>query len=231
MLQTKPATRRIFLVSAFLATATLFVLGCASTLPAPAPETIPALNIKSVVVLPFNKSTERCENGMSVRCPVCGAIFQTGPVEIGAESFMTEQLVALVTEKTGCTLIPPGTAEGVRSRILAGELQISERGLLVGTGKELRADAVINGTIYRFQQRMGTSLSVDKPASVAFGIHLIRVADSRLIWVGHFDETQQSLSENLFKLASFIKRGGGWLTVEELATFGLRETMATFPLH
>jgi hypothetical protein len=67
-------------------------------------------------------------------------------------------------------------------------------------------------------------------ASVAFGIHFIRVADGRLIWVGHFDETQHSLSKNLFKLATFVRRGGGWLTAEQLATFGLRETMATLAL-
>jgi hypothetical protein len=71
---------------------------------------------------------------------------------------------------------------------------------------------------------------VDKPASVAFGIHFIRIADNRLIWGGHFDETQHSLSENLFKLRKFVKRGGGWLTAEQLATYGLQETMATFPL-
>ncbi|MDY6954621.1 MAG: nucleoid-structuring protein H-NS, partial [Thermodesulfobacteriota bacterium] len=61
-------------------------------------------------------------------------------------------------------------------------------------------------------------------------IHLIRVADGRLIWVGHFDETQHSLSEDLFRWKTFLKRGGGWLTAEQLAAFGLQEVMATFPL-
>ena len=215
----------------FWAATSLCILGCTTSLPVSGPEAKQTLVIRSVVVLPFEKVTERYEMGTSVRCPVCGAIFQAGPIEIGADTYMTEQLMGWVKDNAPWTLIPSGTAEGVRSRILSEEVGMSAHRLLVETGKGLRADAVISGTIYRFKQRIGTSLSVDRPASVALGVHLVRVADGRLIWVGQFDETQHSLSEDLFRLATFVKRGGGWLTAEELATFGLHEIMATFPLH
>jgi hypothetical protein len=143
---------------------------------------------------------------------------------------MTEQLMAFLESKTKYTLIPPGAAEGVRSEMLSEDLRVPERRLLVEMGRRLQADGVLSGVIYRFRQRIGTAFSVDKPASVAFGIHFIRVADNRFVWGGHFDETQHSLSENLFKLRTFVKRGGGWLTAEQLATFGLHETMGTLPL-
>ena len=220
----------IVLMRFFLAVATFFILGCTTNPPVSGPDAEQPLGVESLVVLPFEQIPQRDEIGTSVRCPICGAIFETGPISAGADRYMTEQLVGWVKVNTPYTLIAPGKAEGVRSRMLSEELSISERRLVVETGKRLQADAVIGGTIYRFRQRVGSALSVETPASVAFGIHLIRVADGRLMWVGHFDETQHSLSENLFKLATFVRRGGGWLTAEELASFGLRETMATFPL-
>jgi len=88
----------------------------------------------------------------------------------------------------------------------------------------------MSGTIYRFRQRVGTSLSVTTPASVAFAMELIRVSDGRAIWSRAFDETQRSLDENLLKLGGFLKRGGGWLTAEELAAFGLNEVMSSSPV-
>ena len=103
------------------------------------------------------------------------------------------------------------------------------RQLLVQTGKQLKADAVLAGTLYRFTQRVGGALSVETAASVGFGVHLIRVADGRLIWSRQFDETQKSLSENLFKLGTFVERGGAWLTAQELSRFGLKSIMEDFP--
>jgi hypothetical protein len=142
---------------------------------------------------------------------------------------MAKQLLAFLQGNTPYALIPSSAAGGIRSEIIAQDPGMSEPELLVEMGKKLQADAVMSGMIYRFRQRIGTGFSVDTPASVAFGIHFIRVADGRLIWTGIFDETQHSLSENLFQLGNFIRRGGGWLTAEELAAFGLQKTMATLP--
>jgi TolB-like protein len=72
-------------------------------------------------------------------------------------------------------------------------------------------------------------LSVETAASVGFGIHLIRVHDGRLLWSRQFDETQKSLSEDLFRLGTFVKRGGAWLTAQELSRFGLEAVMEDFP--
>jgi len=217
-------------VRLFLALVALCILGCASGLPASAPARRETLHIQSVLVLPFKEARTLYGTDRSVRCPVCGAIFETGPIEVGADTYVTQQLVAFLKGKTPYTLIPSGPAEGIRSEIISQDPGMSERELLVEMGKRLQADAVMSGMIYRFRQRIGTSFSVDTPASVALGVHLIRVADSRLIWTGIFDETQHSLSENLLQLRTFVRRGGGWLTAQQLATFGLHEILATLPL-
>jgi hypothetical protein len=76
---------------------------------------------------------------------------------------------------------------------------------------------------------VGGKFSVDLPASVTFDMILINVADRRLLWEGHFNETQKSLFENLFDFGTFWKRKGKWLTVRELADTGLEKVLQTFP--
>lgn len=193
-------------------------------------EQAPDLNIKTLLVVPFNNVADRYEAGSTVRCSMCGTVFVAGSVTPGIEGYFTEQLLTFIKAQTPYTLLSPGSGEGVRSKILSESLRLSERDVVLETGRRLKADAVVSGTIYRFRQRIGTRFSVDTPASVAFGIHLIRVADGRLLWIGHFDETQQSLSENLFKLSIFIRGGWAWLTAEELARIGLDKVLATLPV-
>jgi hypothetical protein len=70
---------------------------------------------------------------------------------------------------------------------------------------------------------------VDRPASVGFDVHLIRLRDGKIVWTGKFDETQRPLSENLLKMGSFIRRKGSWLTAEELSSVGMDEMLKRFP--
>ncbi|MBW1641780.1 MAG: hypothetical protein JRJ76_02965 [Deltaproteobacteria bacterium] len=202
------------------------ILGCAASSPTrPQP-----LNIETVLVLPFTMATQRYEIGTTVRCFECDVMVQTGTIEVGADEFMNRKLIAFFKEKTPYTAIPLWTVEGISSKNLSQGLRGSDRRLLVQMGKSLHADAVVSGTIYRFRQRVGTRISVSTPASVAFAMELIRVADGRVIWNRAFDQTQRGLHEDLFKIGTFMKRGAKWLTAQELAASGLHETMASFPL-
>ena len=206
------------------------LLGCASreqrrTVEPPRPS-----GIQKLLVVPFKAAAERYEIGATVRCSTCGTVFVTGPMAQGGAGYMTEQLMTFLRDETAYTLIPPRAGEGVRSKILSESLGMPDRDLLIEMGRKLKADAIVSGTVFRFRQRVGTGYSVETPASVAFGIHLIRVGDGHLMWGGHADETQQPLSENLFKFFSFVKGGAAWLTAEELGSRELNEMMKTFPL-
>ena len=208
----------------FICAAVAFcILGCAASSPTrPRP-----LNIETVLVLPFTMATQRYEIGTTVRCLECDVMVQTGTIEVGADEFMNRKLIAFFKEKTPYTAIPLWTVEGISSKNLSQSLRGFDRRLLVQMGKSLHADAVVSGTIYRFRQRVR---SVSTPASVAFAMELIRVADGRVIWNRAFDQTQRGLHEDLFKIGTFMKRGVKWLTAQELAASGLHETMASFPL-
>ena len=64
---------------------------------------------------------------------------------------------------------------------------------------------------------------------MTFDLLLIRVADGRILWSGRFEETQKSLSENLFNLGTFVRRGARWISAEEMAHSGLEQMLQTFP--
>jgi hypothetical protein len=207
----------------------LWLLGCAALgKPDTSSDQAQFANVDVLLVAPF-EALSRSKEGAINRCPICGAVLDTGTVEPGAAEYMTRQVMAHLKASSDFTLWGPGTASGVRARILSEDLTISHKSLLIQMGREIGADAVVGGIVYRFQQRVGTGLSVESPASVGFGLHVIRCSDGQVLWSNHFDETQQNLSENLLKIGSFVKRGGTWLTVEQLAAYGMQEVMQSFP--
>ena len=163
---------------------------------------------EKLFVLPFKDIAMIYSKDESVRCPVCGKIFIAGGVSADAVEKLT---TALITNLKGNKKYKIITSK------IAGKEHNSERELIQKTGRKFGADAVMAGFIYRYTERVGTRYSVKSPASVAFGIHLLRVKDGHILWSGHFDETQHSLSENLFNLKTFIKRKASWITADEMA--------------
>jgi len=176
---------------------------------------------EKILVLPFRDMTMIYGQDASVRCPVCGRVFITGRVPVDAAERLTNSLISNLKSRKKYKI--------VTSSLVSEEQTFSERKLIVKKGREYKADAVIAGYIYRYKERVGNRYSVKSPASVAFGIHLISTKGGRIIWSGHFDETQRSLSENLFKLKKFIKRKASWITADEMATNGFEDILSTFP--
>lgn len=80
--------------------------------------------------------------------------------------------------------------------------------------------------VYRYQERQGGNFSVNRPASVGFHAHLFE--GGAIVGTSVFDETQQPLSENLFRFFTFLRRGARWITVEELAREGVHKAVDTF---
>lgn len=198
-----------------------------------APEIPPEpLDIDTLLILPFKDMARVYGENVSVKCPLCDKVFMTGKVSEGADNLLTENLLLSMKKRLGFKLIPPEYARGVLSALLSeNEKVLSELDILVETGRRIEVDAVMAGHIYRFRERIGRRYSVESPASVAFDIHLVDVATGRILWVGVFDETQCSLTENLFKIGTFLKRKGRWITAEEMAIQGLEDVLQTFPIQ
>ncbi|MCD6224229.1 MAG: hypothetical protein J7K32_01675 [Deltaproteobacteria bacterium] len=187
------------------------------------------LKVNRLLILPFKDMSAIYRKANSVRCPLCGQVYLTGEVPEGAVDFLTENLTALIKSRISFTVIL-GNPNSLLIDPTAGDIaQKSERMLLMEAGRIADADAVIAGYVYRFKQRVGTGYAAESPASVAFGVHMLNVSDGKMLWSGKIDETQRPLSNNLFEIGSFFKRGARWVTSEDMAVLGLEKIFKTFP--
>ncbi|MFH0997235.1 MAG: hypothetical protein V1844_17335 [Pseudomonadota bacterium] len=215
-----------FILFAFL------MQGACST---PAIRSEPAMqvsNIKSILILPFQDVSRLYESNINVRCHLCGQIMTTGEVPDSAGPFLTSELISLMENKQAYTIYSSDGSRDLLSGMMSGHDNAAPDpylNLYVNAGKRAEADAVLVGHIFRFKERKGNRASVESPASVSFDLHLIRVDSGKIVWTGNFDQTQRPLSENLFELGSFIKRGASWVTADELAIGGLEDILRRFP--
>ncbi len=160
----------------------------------------------------------------NIRSPLSGSFFTTGDVSSEAEHSMTSNVSALLQKCTQYTFISGTNARGVIAGAFAENRNpVQMREHLVSVGQQLGADWIVAGGIYRFKERIGGTMSVEAPASVAFDIALINVDTGRLQWTGHFDETQKPLSENILNFGSFVKRQGKWVSAGALARLAMEE--------
>ncbi len=203
--------------------------GCQSASPPPLPSPPAAADIQRLLILPFTNLAAIYGYDTNVRSPFGGGVFATGPITDDAVSFLTDALERQIGARTHLQLIPAGPAHALMETLLV-ESEPMRRQTLVDIAARLDADAVMAGFIYRFSQREGGKYGIKKAASAAFDLYLLRTADATLLWQGQFDQTQQPLSHNLLLLKTFLRRGGQWITVEQMADEGLTTMLQSAPL-
>jgi len=194
-------------------------------------ETHTATPINKVVVDGFHAAMPQGMQPDVVRDPLSGTAFMAEPVPQNVANRMTDILFNRVAAEKGYELVSPDQAKGVFSNIINSDKNVvmSPIEILQEVGNTFKADAVLTGYIYRWREREGTDYAVNRPASVAFDLHLISPAEGTLLWKAKFDKTQRSLSENVFDLSTFIESKGRWMTVEKLAMLGLQKMLAEMP--
>jgi hypothetical protein len=187
-----------------------------------------AAGIKSILVLPFDDLAKIYGEAGLIKCPLCDYYFEAGPVPPNAVDWLSERLVGLIEQRSTAALITHDRSFD-HSKPASSTGMLTERKLVAQAGRSVKADAVLTGYIYRYEERVGTPYAASRPASVAFSIHLIRSADGADIWFGYVDETQQTLSENLFNVMAFWQRKGRWVSADEMAEAGLTKLLDKFP--
>jgi len=209
------------LFASLVTTLLVFHVACQSQR-AQVPQEKPSLpEIKTMVVVGFVSSMSPWDTPQMVQSPISGAIFFAGPVSEEAVHKMTAILFECIVKAGRYDLISPGQARGVYSTLKLSDVVRGEIEIIQKIGKAFSADAVLSGYIYRWQEREGTDFAANRPASVAFDLYLVRPSDGSILWKGRFDKTQQSLSENVLDMKTFIKGRGRWMRAEKLAQLGL----------
>lgn len=92
-------------------------------------------------------------------------------------------------------------------------------------GESVYADAVLISRLERYRERVGDQWGAKSPASVAFILNLVDVRRGDVIWTAHYDETQKSLSDNIFALGEISQRGFRWLTADQLIQDGVKKAI------
>jgi hypothetical protein len=203
---------RIFYLPVVLAGIVLLFTGCAPKQNLPTDDQrLEARNrVRCIAVLPVEIGTE----GKSDMSFEEAAILQDGAAFMGTlirDQLMGNNHVRLLSSQQYTSLLPANLG--------------SETALLKTIGAQLDCTGVMRTTLFRYDQRIGGSFGVTRPASVSFAMHLVNIADGTTLWRASFEETQQSVLENVFTPS----RGLRWLTVEELLDIGVTETLARSP--
>jgi hypothetical protein len=123
-------------------------------------------------------------------CPVCGRAISPGVVHTDAPAIIREKLKTALTDRNV--------------------------GYYDGTKQD---QPYIHVLVYRFQERKGGNFAVEKPASVAFHMHLMKNKVVGKIFA--YSEEQKALMQNLLTVGKFFSRGARWVTAEELAGEGI----------
>jgi hypothetical protein len=194
---------------------------------------LPETGRESIAVMPFLKgmydSSVDEAIDRTLDCPLVELCFDTRDVRSGAEKDLTRYMQAALENRLGERIIPLGKTLNVYEGLAKDQTADSPRSLAVRVGRELRADHIIVGTVWRYRERIGTARASASPASVAFVVYIINVTDGKRLWKKAHFETQKPLSESIFEARTFFKRGVRWLSVEELARYGVDEIVEQFP--
>jgi hypothetical protein len=155
--------------------------------------------------------------------------FRTGDLPARSGPEVTASFQRQLNALGRCELITQEQAQSAVEGMDPQTMLKDPIGTAAQIGRDFNLYAVVIGGVYRFEQRKGSALGAESPASAAFDAHLVRVADKKVLWSGRFDETQHSLSENVLKVTTFLKGGAQWVTVERWAELGAESVLRTFP--
>lgn len=133
---------------------------------------------------------ERIQDEKAIRCPICGRAINPGVIHTDAAAIVKEKLKTALTDRD------LGYSDGTK-----------------------QGQPYIHILIYRFQERKGGNFAVERPASVAFHMHLMK--DGVLGRVFPYSEEQKALTQNILTMGKFLKRGAKWVTADELAEEGI----------
>jgi hypothetical protein len=175
------------------------------------------------------KLDEELDNTLS--CTISEICKDDPTIGPDAGPMMTRLIYATLRNRFGSSVVPMDEVQTAYTGIRLVDTKDTPRTLSRRLGKALSADLVIFGMVWRYRDIGAIKGLPDEPASVAFALYLVDPASGRQIWRGIFSETQEYAFKNMFKFTDRIKMGLKWLTVDELARYGVKQTLDKFPAN
>jgi hypothetical protein len=145
-----------------------------------------------------------------------------GQLMPGAERVVTAQIYGVLSSSSEWRFVPDLTVSQALGKVPSqGDLASRARAL----GKDVGADTVICGTVWRYEERVGTEYGAREGAAVAFKLELVSVSTGKILWSGTFDQKQQALSSNIFDWWLFWRGGPRWFSAQEFTRLGVEQLM------
>ena len=192
------------------------------------------LNVRKMVVVGFRPVKSPGDEPGMIHGPLSGTIFMAEPIPQDVAKKMTATLFDRLLKDKSYDLTSPGQAKGVFSSLVSSDTALGEIEILQKIGKAFSSDAVLTGYVYRWREREGGDYAIERPASVAFDLYLVRADDGAILWKGRFNKTQRSLTEDILDMETFLKSKGKWLKAETLMELGLTRDgvcLSPYPLE
>ncbi|HEY6085622.1 MAG TPA: hypothetical protein VIU63_09520 [Nitrospira sp.] len=125
----------------------------------------------------------------------------------------------------GVTVLSPSDSAKATVSAAGEPTQMTPESRAAQLAGKLKADAALIGQVLVYQERVGSRLGANPPASVGFEVKAV-AADGQVLWVGNYFERQKPMTQDFL---GFIQHGGGFVTADELSHFGVEKVLEEFP--
>ena len=223
--------------------ALLTVVGCSgSKVTTKSSAELPRYQIRTIALIPFTtlatpqvrdvvdqgfsapQGARRSDMALAVPPNTEQLIRQTVTVPAGAGATVTQLLWSRLKSRSGVTVLAPSEA----AKTLASQAtpqSATGQALAMTVAKQLKVDASLIGQVLVYQERVGGRFGASPPATVGFEAKVI-AADGQVLWEGNYYEKQRPMIEDIM---GFFQRWGMFVTVEELASYGVDHLLREFP--
>ena len=149
---------------------------------------------------------------------------QTAVVPEYAAEKVTQLFWVRLRDRPGITVLSPSESARAKTQTAGDAAKLTPEAMAAALAKQLKADAALIGKVMVYQERSGSRLGANPPATVGFEVKVV-AADGQLLWVGNYYERQRPMTEDFM---GFIQRWA-FVTAEELAQYGTEEILKEFP--
>lgn len=193
-----------------------------------------ALEFKRIAVMPFivgklESPEEQIEKPLSQ--PLKQLNVDTASISEGADRVLTRLVHEVLKIRFADQTVSMEDSAAVYADVIRDPTLDTPRKLAKKFGENLQADLVVVGAVWRFREKGAVADSPDSNASIAFSVYLMEVDHGKRLWRNAFEGTQKTLSEDVLGGLKQIKKGLHWLSVNELARYGVKSVFKKFPLH
>lgn len=182
----------------------------------------PHQGVTRIAVMPFFKGEEPANVETILSCTIDQFCPQDADVMQGGEKIVTDIAWKAIQKKYKEQTVSQDESWEVFGRIKTDGSSVTPRKLAIKFGRELNADHVILGNIWRFKE---SDFDQKKPGSVAFSTYLLNVDTGRRIWRFRYDSSKHSSIRNF---GDFFKQGQT-PSAEKITRLGVQDMMKDFP--